>query len=112
MYPYIPLLYRIAGNIGGDLNLAVWRSGKRPPNLNPSNLNAIHVNKGTRIKCFLNHAQHYAYRQILIRQYFCLAAQDQTAKFKDRQYFRLYGSNLFCVGHYMYCSKILENVPQ
>ena len=24
--------YRIAGNIGGDLNLAVWQSGKRPPN--------------------------------------------------------------------------------
>ena len=42
--------------IGGDLNLAVWRSGKRPPNLNPSNLNAIHVNKGTCIKCFLSHA--------------------------------------------------------
>ena len=35
--------YRIAGNIGGDLNLAVWRSGKRPPNLNPSNFACAHI---------------------------------------------------------------------
>ena len=40
--------YRIAGNIGGQLNLAVWRLGKRPSNLNPSNLSAIYANKGTR----------------------------------------------------------------
>ena len=39
------VIYRIhvAGNIGGDLNLAVWQSGKRSPNLNPSNLNLFRV---------------------------------------------------------------------
>ena len=40
---HINLTYRIDGNIGGDLNLAVWQSGKRPPNLNPSNLNLFRV---------------------------------------------------------------------
>ena len=40
--------YRIGGNIGGQLNLAVWRLGKRLSNLNPSNLSAIYANKGTR----------------------------------------------------------------
>ena len=34
-------MYRTAGNIGGQLNLAVWWLGKRPSNLNPSNLSAI-----------------------------------------------------------------------
>ena len=35
--------YRTAGNIGGELNLAVWRLGKWPSNLNPSNLSAIYA---------------------------------------------------------------------
>ena len=39
--------YCTAGNIGGRLNLAVWRLRKRPSNLNPSNLSAIYVNKRT-----------------------------------------------------------------
>jgi hypothetical protein len=26
------IIYRIAGNIGGELNLAVWRSSLKPPN--------------------------------------------------------------------------------
>ena len=40
------IIYRTAGNIGGQLNLAFWRSGKRSSNLNPSNLSAIYANKG------------------------------------------------------------------
>ena len=36
--------YRTAGNIGGQLNLAVWQLGKRTSNLNPSNLSAIFAN--------------------------------------------------------------------
>ena len=35
--------YRTAGNIGGDLNLAVWRSGKRPPNLNLFRVRAYYM---------------------------------------------------------------------
>ena len=45
------IVYRTAGNIGGQLNLAVWRLGKQPSNLNPSNLSATYANKGTRIIC-------------------------------------------------------------
>ena len=40
---WISSIYRTAGNIGGQLNLAVWRLAKRPSNLNPSNLSAIYV---------------------------------------------------------------------
>ena len=36
-------MYRTAGNIGGQLNLVAWRLGKRPSNLNPSNLSAIYT---------------------------------------------------------------------
>ena len=43
--------YRTAGNIGGQLNLAVWRLGKRPSNLNPSNLSAIYACACTHIIC-------------------------------------------------------------
>ena len=39
----LKLNYRTAGKFGGQLNLAVWRLGKRPSNLNPSNLSAIFV---------------------------------------------------------------------
>ena len=35
--------YHTAGNIGGQLNLAVWRLEKRQSNLNPSNLSAIYA---------------------------------------------------------------------
>ena len=35
--------YHTAGNIGGQLNLALWRLGKRPSNLNPSNLSVIYA---------------------------------------------------------------------
>ena len=37
------ITYRTAGNIGGQLNLAVWRLGKRPSNLNLSNLSPIYA---------------------------------------------------------------------
>ena len=43
--------YRTAGNIGGQLNLAVWWLGKRLSNLNLSNLSAIYANKGAHIIC-------------------------------------------------------------
>ena len=39
---YMPL-YCTTGNIGGQLNLAVWLFGKRPSNLNPSNLSVIYA---------------------------------------------------------------------
>ena len=74
--------YRIAGNIGGNLNLAVWRSGKRPPNLNPSNFARAHI------ICELGGPT----AKFKSANFFVWAAQDQTAKFKDRQYFRLYGN--------------------
>ena len=45
------LTYRTAGNIGGELNLAVWRLGKRPSNLNPSNLSAIYACACAHIIC-------------------------------------------------------------
>ena len=32
IYIYIFLMYRIAGNIGGELNLADWRFASRLPN--------------------------------------------------------------------------------
>ena len=65
--------YHMAGNIGGELNLGVWRLGKRLSILNPSNLNVIYVNKDMHMLC---------------------TAWDQTAKFKDRQCFRPYGMSL------------------
>ena len=40
---HVKCRYRTAGNIGGQLNLAVWQLGKRPSNLNPSNLSAIYA---------------------------------------------------------------------
>ena len=39
-------IYRMARNIGGELNLAVWQLGKRP-----SNLNAIYTNKDMYVLC-------------------------------------------------------------
>ena len=45
------LYYRTAGNIGGELNLAVWRLGKRPSNLNPSTLSAIYMCACAHIIC-------------------------------------------------------------
>ena len=79
-------MYRIAGNIDGDLNLAVWRSGKRPSNLNPSNFVCAHI------ICTLGRPP-ATFKSANI---FVWAAQDQTTKFKDRQYFRLYGI-LYCI---------------
>ena len=48
-------IYRMAGNIGGELNLAVWWLGKRPSNINPSNLNAIYANKDMHVLCMYVH---------------------------------------------------------
>ena len=47
----LKLVYRTAGNIGGEINLAVWRLGKRPSNLNPSNLSAIYACTCAHIIC-------------------------------------------------------------
>ena len=44
-------VYRTAGSIGGQLNLAVWRLGKRPSKLNPSNLSAIYACACAHIIC-------------------------------------------------------------
>ena len=43
IYEPVRIIYRTAENIGGQLNLAVWRLGKRPSNLNPSILSAIYA---------------------------------------------------------------------
>ena len=71
------MAYRIAGNIGSDLNLVVWWSGKRPPNLNQSNFTCAYIT------CALGGPT---------AKFKSANTQDQTAKFKDRQYFRLYGT--------------------
>ena len=78
------MYYCTAGNIGGQLNLAVWRLEKRLSNLNPSNLSAIYANKGTR-------NMYATTAKFKSANFFISAARDQTAKFKDRQYFQLYG---------------------
>ena len=48
-------VYRMARNIGGELNSAVWRLGKRLSNLNLSNLNAIYANKDMHVLCTYVH---------------------------------------------------------
>ena len=90
--------YRTAGNIGGQLNLAVWQLGERPSNLNPSNLSAI-----TYIRIILRVRVHAYYMYGTTAKFksaniFISAARDQTAKFKDRQYFRLYGNGYLSLG--------------
>ena len=84
---YCSYTYTTAGNIGCQLNLAVWRLGKRPANLNPSNLSAIYVNKGTR-------NMYGTTAKFKSANIFISAARGQPAKFKDRQYFRLYSIKL------------------
>ena len=83
--------YRTAGNIGGQLNLAVWRLAKRPSNLNPSNLSAIYIYPyylRVRVRAYYIYGTIAKFKSANI---FISAARDQTAKFKYRQYFRLYG---------------------
>ena len=75
--------YRTAGNIGSQLNLAVLRFGKRPSNLNPSNFDLR-----VRVRAYYMYGTTAKFKSANI---FISAARDQTAKFKDRQCFRLYG---------------------
>ena len=90
---HIATIYRTAGNIGGELNLAVWRLAKRPSNLNPSNLSAIYVYTYyfTRARARARILYYGTTAKFKSANIFISAARDQTAKFKDRQYFRLYG---------------------
>ena len=76
MHMYV---YRIAGNIGGDLNLVVWEATAKFKSSNFAYAHIICVLGGPTAK----------FKSTNI---FVWAAQDQTAKFKDRQYFWLYGS--------------------
>ena len=77
--PY-DVIYRTAGNIGGQLNLAVGEATVKF--------------KSVKFKCDLRVRAYYMYgttAKFKSANIFISAARDQTAKFKDHQYFRLYG---------------------
>ena len=73
-------LYRIAGKFGGELNLATTAKLK--------------IRQYFRIECMRVYSMTIPYRTAKFKStnVFISAALDHTAKFKDRQYFRLYGN--------------------
>ncbi len=75
------LKYRIAGKFGGDLNLALWRSGSRSSILNPPTLITGHN------ACF-QMCTATDKRQIKISPtLFMPIIYGSSAKYNDRQYF-------------------------
>ena len=75
--------YRTAGNIGGQLNLAVGEATVKSKSVKSK------CDLRVRVRAYYMYGTTAKFKSANI---FISAARDQTAKFKDHQYFRLYGS--------------------
>ena len=76
------IVYRTSGKFGGDLNLAVCATTAKLKSANISVLT---------LYAYIRKTIPYLSAKFKFANTFISAALDQTAKFKDHQYFRLYG---------------------